>query len=197
MSDLKESLIDVEDSLLIIIDMQDHFLARLPAERAEQMLDRVGWLIEVAKILHVPMVVTAEDSSHLKGLSEGLLNRLLPRTLVFNKMTFNLAAQPDILRAVRATGRRIAVLVGLETEVCVSQSAIGLLEEDYEVVVVADATDSPGDGHAIGIKRMKNAGVVVTNLKGLYYEWVRTVERNNAIESEHLARIGTPKGIVL
>ena len=197
MSDLKNSLIDVEDCLLVIIDVQDHFLAKLPPERAELMLDRVGWLIEIAKILHVPIVATAEDAKHLQGLAEPLTSKLPPRTIVFNKMSYNLAAQPDILRAVRATGRRIAVLVGLETDVCVAQSAIGLLEEDYDVAVVSDATDSPGNEHAGGLRRMENAGVLVTSLKSLYYEWVRTVERCNAIDADYIPQIGWPKDIIM
>jgi len=197
MPNLRNSLIDVEDCLLILIDIQDHFLSKLPSERAGLMLNRVGWLIEIAKILHVPIVATVEDSDHLKGLAEALVGKLPPRTIVFNKMSYNLAVQPDILRAVRATGRRTAVLVGLESDVCVAQSAIGLLQQDYEVVVVSDAVDSPGNEHPAGLKRMENAGVLVTSLKSLYYEWVRTVERNNSIESDHLPQIGWPEGIIM
>ncbi len=197
MPNLRNSLIDVEDCLLIVIDIQEHFLNKLPPERAGLMRNRACWLVEIARILHVPVVMTAEDADHLKGLAEPLAGKLPPRTIVFNKMSYNLAAQPDILRAVRATGRRTAVLVGLETDVCVAQSAIGLLEEDYDVVVVADATDAPGEGHALGLKRMENAGVLITSLKSLYYEWVRTVERSTAIERDYLPDIGKPKDIIM
>ena len=81
-----------------------------------------------------------------------------------------------ILEAVRKTGRNTAVLVGLETDVCVAQSALGLLQEGFDVVAVADACGSPGTGHDFGLKRMKGAGVVVTSAKTVQFEWVRTVE---------------------
>ena len=67
-------------------------------------------------------------------------------------------------------------MVGLETDVCVAQSALGLLQEGFDVVAVADACGSPGTAHEFGLERMRGAGVMVTSAKTVYYEWVRTVE---------------------
>ncbi len=197
MTDVKQSLIDVDDCIVIIIDIQDCFLKKIESERAELLISRVGWLMEISKILHVPMVVTAEDSDRLGGFSACLAEKLSPGTTVFNKMVFNLADQADILQVVQKFGRNTAVLVGLETDVCVAQSAIGLLQEGFTVVAISDATDSPGDAHEIGLNRMKSAGVLVTSLKAIYYEWIRTVEMSNSLGREHGSRIGIPKGIIL
>ena len=194
---VKNSLISVGDCVLIIIDIQDHFLARLPPERSELLINRVGWLMEIAKILHVPMVVTTEEPDSYEGFLPSLAEKLPPGTPIFNKTVFGLAGQPDILKAVQQTKRNTAVLVGMETDVCVSHSAIGLMQNGFQVVTISDATDSPGGSHEIGLERMKEAGVLVTSLKGLYYEWIRTVSMSNTIDEEHGKRIGTPKGIVL
>jgi len=195
--DIKKSLINVDDCVLIIIDVQDHFLARLPLERAEQLIDRVGWLIEVAKILNVPMIVTAEEATRHSGFTAVLAEKLPPGTYVLDKTVYGLADQTDILEAVRKTGRRTAVLVGMETDVCVTHSAIGLMQNGFQVVVLADVTDSPADAHECGLERMRGAGVLVMSLKGLYYEWIRTVSMCNMMDDEHLKRIGLPKGIIL
>lgn len=195
--DSKKSLIDVDDCVLIIIDVQDHFLAKLPAERAELLVNRVGWLMEIAKILHVPMVVTAEEPDHLDGFLPSLAEKLPPGTPIFDKRVFGLAGQPNILKAVQQTNRKTAVLVGMETDVCVSQSAIGLMQNGFQVVAVSDATDSPGGSHEIGLERMKEAGALVTSLKVVYYEWIRTVSMSNTIDLEHGRRIGDPAGIKL
>jgi nicotinamidase-related amidase len=69
------------------------------------------------------------------------------------------------------------VLCGLETDVCVAQSALGLLDTGKRVVVVEDAVASPGAAHAQGLARMSRAGVELVGVKGLGYEWLRTVER--------------------
>ena len=195
--DLKKSLIDVDDCVLIIIDVQNHFLAKLPAERAELLVSRVGWLMEIAKILHVPMVVTAEEPDRLDGFLPSLAEKLPPGTPIFDKTVFGVAGQPNILKAVQQTNRKTAVLVGMETDVCVSQSAIGLMQNGFQVAAVSDATDSPGRSHEIGLERMKEAGALVTSLKVVYYEWIRTVSMSNTIDLERARRVGDPAGIML
>jgi hypothetical protein len=72
-----------------------------------------------------------------------------------------------------------------------------LLQRGFQVATVSDATDSPGGAHEIGLARMREAGALVTSLKALYYEWIRTVEMSNFIEKDHAERIGAPKGIIL
>ena len=195
--DIKKSLINVDDCVLIIIDVQDHFLARLPLERAELLINRVGWLIEVAKILKVPMIVTAEEEKRYADFTAVLAEKLPPGTNVLDKTVYGLADQTDILDAVRKTGRGTAVLVGMETDVCVTHSTIGLMQNGFQVVVLADVTDSPGDAHVFGLERMRGAGALVMSLKGLYYEWIRTVSMCNMMDDVHLKRTGLPKGITL
>ena len=97
----------------------------------------------------------------------------------------------------RNTGRTTAILVGFETDVCVAQSAIGLLGQGYRVVVVADATGSPGTGHGFGLERMRGAGVLLSSVKGVYYEWVRTVQRDRAFWEQHATALGRADGITL
>ena len=195
--DIEKSLINVDDCVMIIIDVQDHFLARLPLERAGLLINRVGWLMEVAKILNVPMIVTAEEWKRYADFTPVLAEKMPPGTEVLDKTVYGLADQADILDAVRKTGRGTAVLVGMETDVCVTHSAIGLMQNGFQVVVLADVTDSPGEAHVFGLERMRGAGALVMSLKGLYYEWIRTVSKCNMMDDEHLKRIGLPKGIIL
>jgi nicotinamidase-related amidase len=195
--DIKKSLINVDDCVLIIVDVQDHFLSKLPTQRAEVLVNRVGWLMEVAKILNVPMIVTAEEGKRYGELTAVLAEKLPPGTEVFDKTVFGLADQPDILDAACKTGRRTAVLVGLETDVCVTHSAIGLMQNGFQVVVLVDVTDSTGDAHVFGLERMRGAGAVVMSLKGLYYEWIRTVSMCNMMDDVYLKRLGNPNGIIL
>src|SRR5262249_36959339 len=172
-----QMLIDPDDSILLVIDVQAAFLDKLPAVEQRPLLDRIGWLIGVASWLHIPLVVTAEDIPRLGGVVPDLAQFLPPATPTYNKEVFALAAAPAILAAVAHTDRKTAILTGLETDVCVAQSALGLLHRDYRVVVVADATGSPEPAHAAGLSRMRDAGVVIVHVKNLYYEWLRTVEQ--------------------
>jgi nicotinamidase-related amidase len=96
------------------------------------------------------------------------------------------------LAALRATGRGTAVLVGFETDVCVAQSAIGLVDLGLRAVVPEDAvyTNSAVE-HERGIARMTGAGVERSHCKGLTFEWLHTVDR--ALETfPQAAALGTP-----
>ena len=188
------SLLNVNNSLLLVIDIQPSFVKKENKAEPNPLLQRMCWVIKVANWLNIPPVVTAEDIPHTGNICNEVAQILPPDTKIFNKMIFGLAAQADILEAVQNTNRKTAVLIGYETDVCVTHSALGLLDLGYRVAVVADATGSPGEAHQIGLERIRGAGGVIVSAKSLYYEWVRTVEK--ALEFESLG-IETPEGIVL
>src|SRR4051794_33723275 len=153
-----------EDCVLVVVDAQPGFFRKdwfgpEETDAAESALARAAWLVGVAARLGVPVVVTEEEPER-NGATEPLIAERLPAdTPVLRKGTFGLAASPEILAAVRATGRGTAVVVGCETDVCVAQSAIGLREQGLACVVVDDATFSPGEMHARGLDRLSSAGV--------------------------------------
>jgi len=188
------TLIDVNDSLLIVIDIQPSFVEKESMDGSKALLQRMCWVIKVANWLKVPLVVTAEDIPNNGSVSDEITELLPPDTKIYNKMIFGLTAQPDILEAVKQTKRNTAVLIGYETDVCITHSALGLIDLGYKVVVVADATGSPGEAHRTGLERIRGAGGIIVSAKSLYYEWVRTVEK--AMEFESLG-IETPEGIIL
>ena len=178
-------LLDVADSLLLVIDAQPSFYGGDPAPAQAEALTRAAWLTGVAAALGVPVVVTEEDAER-NGPTDPTIAACLPAgTPVMAKRVFGAADQPDILAAIEATGRRTAVLVGLETDVCVAHSALGLLDRDLRVVVVDDATFSPGEMHEAGLRRIAAAGGELLHAKGVYYEWVRTLEAARAFELGH------------
>ena len=191
---INTSLIEVNDALLIAIDIQPHFVNKESKKEDNALLQRMCWVIKVANWLGVPLIVTAEDIPRTGSVADEVAEILPPDTKIFNKMTFGLAAQSDILEAVQQTERKTAVLIGYETDVCVAHSALGLMDLGYRVAVVADATGSPGGAHQIGLDRIRHAGGIIVSAKSLYYEWVRTVEK--AMEFED-AGIETPEGSIL
>ena len=196
-SSILTSLIDVNDCLLIVIDVQETFLRKLPEAESALLVNHIGWLVQVAGRLGVPTIGTAEDVDKLSGLVAPIAEKLVTETSVYNKMVFGLADQPDILAAVEGTGRKTAVLVGLETDVCVAHSALGLLQHGYNVVAVTDATASPREGHAIGLERMRRADVLLVTVKSLYYEWLRTVLADNKFRAKYGEDIVVPAGVNL
>jgi nicotinamidase-related amidase len=176
------ALLEKDDSVLVVVDAQPGFLSKdwfseQDVAAAQQARERAAWLVVLAQALGIPIVATEEEPER-----HGATAIELPQgTPVLRKPTFGLTGTPEILDAVRATARRTAVLVGCETDVCVAQSAIGLVGEGLGCVVVADATFSPGEMHERGLDRLAAAGVDRNHAKGVAYEWLRSVEDARAI----------------
>ena len=188
-------LLERADSQLVIIDMQPGFYpagAAVDRERLALVTARVAWLAGAAATLGVPVTVTEEDAARNGPTAREVLAGLPQRAPVFAKTVFGLADQPDIVDVVERLGRRTAVLAGLETDVCVSQSALGLLERGYTVAVAADATFAPDDAHEHGLRRMRDAGVVLVHAKGVYYEWVRTLAEARRFETARPDLVAPP-----
>ena len=193
-------LIAVEDSLLVVVDLQPRFWGdRLDADdvrRAGEVAARGAWLAGAASALGVPAVLTEEEPERNGPTDAAVLAALQPRAPVFTKPVFGLADCPDIMEAIGSTGRHTAVLAGYETDVCVTHSAVGLREAGDRVVVAQDAVYSPFGAQAPGMARLRDLGIELVHCKGIYYDWVRTLESALAFRHDH-PRLAEPPGFSL
>ena len=184
------SLIDPDDCVLAVIDVQPGFLARV--DDADGVVERIAFLVRSAAFCGIPVVGTVESPDRW-----GEPDRRLGAVGSFaRKEVFGLADDPVAGPAVLGTGRGTAVLTGLETDVCVAQSALGLLDAGLRVVVVEDAVASPGTAHSAGLDRMRRAGAMSVVTKQLHYEWMRTVERSRAFD-DAAQGLEPPPGVIL
>lgn len=181
-------LLDRRRAALAVVDVQAAFLDKLPEAARAPLVARIAWLIRVARALDIPVLAMGEDLAGNGPPVAGVRAVLPAATAIHDKRVFSLAHQPDILAALRATGRDEVVLAGLETDVCVAQSALGLLAEGFAVAVAADAVGAPGADHAAGLARMAAAGVMMLTAKSVYYDWLRDL----ATLEEAKPRIGPP-----
>jgi len=180
-TDIRKSLVEVEDSVLVVIDIQDSFLRKYDASIGKPLLEKVVWLLNITAHMNIPVVAMAEDIDNHDNLNQSILSALPPGTRVHNKNTFALADNPPILSDLEATRRNTAILVGMETDVCVAQSALGLMQCGYQVVVLEDAVATTTGGAQIGLGRMRDAGAAISSVKAITYEWLRSVQNSNAL----------------
>jgi nicotinamidase-related amidase len=183
--------------VLCVIDVQPGFLDKLEQSLdRDRFVQRVAWIVALARALAAPIVVTEEEPDRNGPTLPEVLAQVPETAPRHTKPTFGLADVPEILASVESTGRRTAILVGMETDVCVAHSALGLLDRGYRVAAVRDAVASPGAAHDDGIERMRTSGVVLVGTKGLFYEWVRTVHGASAME-EVMSGVPLPDGFTL
>jgi nicotinamidase-related amidase len=190
-------LVRREDSLLVVVDAQPGFFAydalgEDDARSAADAVTRIVWMAGLAALLDIPALVVEEGPERNGHTEPRILERVPPGSPTIEKATFGLTACEEAVAAIRATGRRTIVLVGFETDVCVAQSAVGLVDLGFRAAVLEDAayTNSARE-HERGIARMTGAGVERNHCKGLTFEWLHTVDR--AIETfPEATALGTP-----
>jgi nicotinamidase-related amidase len=174
-------LVDRTDSVLTVVDTQPGFfdhgrMTDSERRRAARTVERIAWLTGLATLIEVPTVVVEEGTEQHGRTDARIVDRAAPGTVVHRRATYSLTGSDSAVEALSSTGRGTAVLVGFETDVCVAQSAVDLLDRGLRVVIVEDATYSTGNNHERGLKRMTQAGAEWNHTKGLALEWLRAVD---------------------
>ncbi len=160
------NLINADDCFIIIIDVQEAFIQGLTREEQTVFMRKYRHLIKLASVLKIPLIVTAEDIQKNGSIPDALLQSLAPNVQVYDKFIYSCWGQKDIQNTIKNTRKTVAVLCGFETDVCVGQTAIDLLENGYQVCVLVDMTFSRNHfEHEIGLKRMEYHGVILSILK--------------------------------
>jgi nicotinamidase-related amidase len=170
-------LIDRDQLVLVVIDIQERLAATMPDR--DRVLARVPQLVRVAGLVAAPIVVTRQYPKGL-GESEGVIVHVLAEAesagvavTHVDKTAFCACGEPAFLSALEATGRDQIVIVGMETHICITQTALDLIGRGYRVQVVADAVCSLDPvNHAVALDRMRAAGVVITATQSVMYEAV-------------------------
>lgn len=162
-------LIKAHDCFVLIIDVQEPFLEGLMPDERATFLQKHVWLIQVCDAVGIPYILTTEDVAKNGSIHPSLTSQLQKekRTAqIFDKFFYSCWGQIEIREAIQATGRSVAVLCGLETDVCISQTALDLLGHGYRVAILVDLTYSRNEfEHTIGLKRMAYHGTIFTSLK--------------------------------
>lgn len=158
-------------AVLCVIDVQDRLLTAIPD--APRVVARCSRVAAAARILDVPAVCTEHYPRGLGTTPSGLA-ALLPAPI--EKITFSCCGCEPFLAALPATAHT-AVLAGLETHICVAQTALELLGRGLAVSVCVDAVASRHTlDHDVALRRLEAAGVVLTTTEAVLFEWCRTAE---------------------
>ncbi|HNW30466.1 MAG TPA: isochorismatase family protein [Spirochaetota bacterium] len=130
-----------EDTALIVIDIQERLAAAMKEKIMEQVVKNTAILIETAKTFGMPMVVSEQ---YRKGLGQTLpaLQEKIAGCDVLEKLHFDCTRDDALGRNIASVGRKTFVITGIETHVCVFQTALSLLRGGYRVVVASDAVAS-------------------------------------------------------
>jgi nicotinamidase-related amidase len=164
-------LMNSQTSVLMVVDVQDKLAAAM-ADR-DETVRRVAMLLRGAARLEVPVVASEQYPAGIGHLVDEVDEVLPPTAAVIEKLHFSCLAEPGFSERLSALGRSRMVVCGMETHVCVLQTALDLLGAGYQVFVVADACSSRAAADkAAGLARMAQAGVSVVTSEMVLFEWL-------------------------
>jgi nicotinamidase-related amidase len=152
---------------LLIIDVQEKLAAAMKYK--EQVVQNCLHLLEAARLFQIPILLTEQ---YPKGLGTTLpeIQEVLAEYSPVPKTSFDSCQELEFLNRVASTGRKKWLLTGMETHVCILQTALGLMKEGYTVHVVQDAVCSrTKKNFKAGIEFMRDAGVVITSTETVLF----------------------------
>jgi nicotinamidase-related amidase len=166
-------LCEATKSLLLVVDVQERLCAAMADDERARMLKNTGTLLHAAAKLEIPVLITEQYPQGLGVTESSLLDRLPARTYKFEKTGFSCCAAIGFTGALEASGRTQVILAGLETHVCVLQTALDLVRLGWQAYVVEDAVCSrQATCKRNALRRMQQAGVVVTITESVIFEWL-------------------------
>jgi nicotinamidase-related amidase len=162
-----------DQCVLVVVDIQEKLLP--PIFEKERLVRNAQLLIRLARILNIPAVATTQYAEGL-GNTVPEIASLLPESEAIDKLEFSCFGSDAFCSQLkRLPGNRNTVLLcGMESHICVTQTALGALREGYLVHVASDAVSSRTEWNwKIGLDRMRAAGAILSSTEMMIYELLR------------------------
>ena len=166
-------LLDAAQCALVVVDIQEKLLP--PIFNKEAMVRNSQLLIRLAKTLSIPAMVTTQYSKGLGGTVPEIAS-LLTEVRTIDKLEFGCFGSDEFRSGLKKLpgNRNTVLLCGMEAHICVTQTALGALNDGYLVHVASDAVGSRSESNwKIGLDRMRAAGAVISSTEMMMYELLR------------------------
>jgi nicotinamidase-related amidase len=162
-------------SLLLVVDVQEKLAAAMPREAVDTLVKNACILLDAARLLGVRVVATEQ---YPKGLGKTLapIAERLPSAPI-EKLDFSALDHPAASQALALAHPRAVIVVGMESHVCVFQTARDLAARGHATYVVDDAVASRTEANRVaGLSLAAEAGAVRTVTETVVFDWVRRAE---------------------
>ena len=166
--------LEAEHCALLVVDIQTKLLP--PIFQKEQLVRNARLLIRTAEILKIPAVISTQYAKGLGGTVPEIAS-LLPQTEAIDKVMFSCFGSEAFSTSLKRLpgSRNTLLLCGMESHICVAQTALAALREGYLVHVASDAVGSRTEWNwKVGLERMRAAGAVLSSTEMMIYELMRS-----------------------
>jgi nicotinamidase-related amidase len=163
-------LIKAQDSVLIVIDMQERLVSAMV--EPDHTIKNTRLLLQVAEKTMVPALLTEQYPEGL-GATISTIRNAAGQSLVLHKVHFSCMQDSGFVTAFTSLNRPQVILTGMEAHICVVQTAASLADAGYEVFVVSDAIASrTSENKNACLTRLNAAGVSIVTTEMVIFEWL-------------------------
>jgi len=175
-------LMSRNDTGLLVIDLQTKLLDKISLKN--NIITKTLQLVEGAKILGIPVFTTEQYPKGLGSTVPELAARL-PHPL--EKVSFSCGVLPEVIDFFKSKSIQKILLAGIETHVCVLQTALDLIAQGFQVYLAVDAAGSRHEqDEEWALRRLESAGVVLTTAETALFEWA---EKAGTPEFKEISRL--------
>ena len=160
--------IKAEESLFCLVDVQERLFPHVTNK--EEIEKNLITFVKGLKVLSIPFIV---NEQYKKGIGETIpsLKEIVEDYPHFEKTTFSCCQNEPTLEAIKTANKKVVIVAGIETHVCVLQTCIDLLENGFKVVLVTDCCTSRKQKDTdLAIQRLVQAGVIPTTYESILFE---------------------------
>ncbi|MEO5702890.1 MAG: hydrolase [Gammaproteobacteria bacterium] len=176
----RSSLCEADSSLLVLVDIQARLIAAMPEQASSVMLGNTTKLLDAATLLAIPVLVSEQYPQGLGRTVASITQGLPAVAQSFEKSAFSCYGSAEFMRAVNSHGRRQIIVAGLETHICVLQTALELHASGLQVFVIGDACCARNSANGqSALTRLGHAGVIVSNTESVLFEWLRHADHEH------------------
>lgn len=163
-------LLEKQRSCLILIDVQEKLIPFI--HQQNHCIKRCQWMLRLAEELSIPILVSEQYPQGLgKTVSQLASWAVDGKTIA--KTSFSCWREPQFKNALRLEEKNQLVLIGIETHVCVLQTALDMQAEGFDVFVVVDAVSSRHENdHHYALQRLQQSGIQLISAEMVFFEWL-------------------------
>jgi len=180
-------MVEIHDTALIIIDVQEKLFPKIQEKDSLQRV--ILQAIEACQILGIPIIVSEQYPKGLGPTIEVFREKLARDTPLFDKLTFSALKNEPLLKAIEHFNKKNWILVGIESHICILQSALDFVKRKQNVIVLEDAIGSRHLYHKeSALSEMKKNNIRISCLETLIFELLGHAKHSNFKEISALFR---------
>lgn len=179
-------MIDTKNSLFLLVDVQEKLFPHI--HNRDELSKNLPILISGLKLLEVPIIVCEQ---YKKGLGETIspIKELVSDQPFFEKTEFSAMKNSLISETIKKSGKKVAIVAGTESHICVLQTCLDLADQGYEVIFVADCCGTrKSSDHTHAITRLSQLGVLISSYESILFELTQDSKHPKFREISQLIR---------